>query len=168
MESHYTDEALGTLVSTVGHEIRNLGRVLVLAESCTGGWMAKLCTDQPGSSEWFERAFVSYSNASKQEMLGVGAAALARQGAVSEKVVSEMASGALDRSDGNLVVAVSGIAGPDGGSPEKPVGTVCFAWADKSGRMLTEQRHFGGDRDEVRRAAVAHAFRGVMDHLLDD
>ncbi len=166
MDIEFTDEALANLIETVGHEIRNGGRVLAIAESCTGGWMAKLCTDLPGSSDWFERAFVCYSNASKQEMLGVGAAALARHGAVSEKVVSEMASGALDKSDANIAVAVSGVAGPDGGTPEKPVGTVCFAWADSNGGLTTETCHFNGDRDDIRRNAVGHGFRGIVEHLL--
>lgn len=168
MESQYSDEALGLLAESIGQEMKTRGHKLTIAESCTGGWISKLCTDQPGSSTWFDRGFVSYSNAGKQEMLGVGAAALARHGAVSEKVASEMVSGALERSDGDMAVAVSGIAGPDGGTPDKPVGTVCFAWQRRDGMVTTEICHFNGDRDAVRRASVAHAFRGLQEHVLDE
>lgn len=136
---------------------------LAVAESCTGGWLAKCLTDVAGSSAWFERGFVTYSNAAKREMLGVSAATLDEHGAVSEAVVREMAQGVLARSPADIAVAISGIAGPGGGTPDKPVGTVCFAWATRDGLEEVVTRRFDGDRDAVRRHAVRHA----LDRLLD-
>jgi nicotinamide-nucleotide amidase len=138
--------------------------MLATAESCTGGWLAKVCTDLAGSSGWFERGFVTYSNEAKQDMLGVKAATLAQHGAVSEAVVAEMARGALQHSRAQVAIAISGIAGPGGGTADKPVGTVCFAWAiQKRGDMLlTATRHFVGDREAVRRQAVQHALQEVL------
>lgn len=127
--------------------------------------MAKAITDIPGSSSWFERGFVTYSNHAKQEMLGVTNETLSRFGAVSESVVKEMAKGALDYSHAGISVAVSGIAGPEGGSPEKPAGTVWFAWALKSGGEWTIREFFSGDREAVRRQAVARALQGLLDVL---
>jgi len=120
----------------------------------------------PGSSEWFERGFVTYTNIAKREMLGVGEATLERRGAVSEEVVLEMVNGALARSHAQLAVAVSGVAGPSGGTPEKPVGMVCIAWGAKEGTPRAETRHFPGDREAVRRQSVEHALKGVL-ALLD-
>ena len=134
---------------------------LATAESCTGGWIAKCCTDLPGSSRWFDRGFVTYSNAAKQEMLGVVDASLESHGAVSETVVREMASGALANSRADLAVAVSGIAGPDGGNDEKPVGTVWFAWASPSG-VVSGSKLFEGDRDSVRQQTVLQALQGLI------
>lgn len=137
---------------------------LVTAESCTGGMIAASCTDLAGSSTWFERGFVTYSNAAKTEMLGVDAALIAREGAVSEAVVRAMAQGALQRAKVEWAVAVTGIAGPTGGSPQKPVGTVWFGWASPRG-IASEMRHFCGDRSQVRIAAVQYALRGVLEQL---
>ena len=150
-----------TLAKTVGERLKSTGEQLVTAESCTGGWVAQVVTAVAGSSAWFERGFVTYSNASKQEMLGVAADTLARHGAVSEETAREMALGALARSKAGVAIAVTGIAGPSGGSADKPVGTVCFAWADRRGAR-SETRHFSGDRDSVRRQSVVHALEGVF------
>ena len=138
--------------------------MLMTAESCTGGWIAKICTDLPGSSLWFEQGFVTYSNHAKQTMLGVGEATLAEHGAVSEAVVRQMAAGALAHSAADVALAVTGIAGPDGGSEDKPVGTVWFAW-DVAGTVESECMVFAGDRDAVRRQTVAHALDGLAARL---
>jgi nicotinamide-nucleotide amidase len=140
-------------------------QLVAVAESCTGGWLAKCLTDLPGSSQWFERGFVTYSNAAKQEMLGVRSTTLLRTGAVSEAVVREMANGVLTHSRADIAVAISGIAGPGGAVPGKPVGTVCFAWAAKDNIQLQATRHFEGDREAVRRQAVACALQGLLDVL---
>jgi nicotinamide-nucleotide amidase len=132
------------------------GWFLATAESCTGGLIAATCTDLAGSSNWFERGFVSYSNAAKCELLGVDPALIERQGAVSEPVVRAMASGALAHSLAQVAIAVTGVAGPGGGSPEKPVGTVWLAWATPLG-VTSEVQHFAGDRAAVRQATVQHA-----------
>jgi len=138
---------------------------LAVAESCTGGWVAKCLTDIAGSSQWFERGFVTYSNRSKQEMLGVSAGTLDSQGAVSEATVREMAAGVLQHSPADLALAISGIAGPGGDVPGKPVGTVCFAWVTRGGGRRVETRHFSGDREAVRRQSVEHALEGLLDEL---
>lgn len=142
------------------------GQRLVTAESCTGGWIAKVCTDLPGSSRWFLGGAVVYDNALKAGLLGVNPQTLAEAGAVSEAVVREMAAGALARLGGDLAVAVSGVAGPDGSTPGKPVGTVWFAWGrrDAQGTLVrTALEHFPGDRSAVRRQAVERALRGVLE-----
>lgn len=141
------------------------GGSLVTAESCTGGWVAKACTDLPGSSGWFAGGAVTYSNRLKTALLGVDPGLLATHGAVSEPVVRAMAEGAIARLGGTVAVAVSGIAGPDGGSPDKPVGTVWFAWAHRrGGEVEVRAAHavFAGDREAVRRQAVARALDGVI------
>lgn len=138
---------------------------LAVAESCTGGWLAKTVTDLAGSSQWFERGFVSYSNAAKQEMLGVRSKTLLRDGAVSEAVVQEMALGALRHSQADISVAISGIAGPGGAVPGKPVGTVCFSWALKDHLHHQDTKHFEGDREAVRWQSVACALEGLLDVL---
>jgi nicotinamide-nucleotide amidase len=132
------------------------GWFLATAESCTGGLIAATCTEQAGSSRWFERGFITYSNAAKTEMLGVDGALIERHGAVSEAVVRAMAGGALDRSQAQVSIAVTGVAGPSGGSADKPVGTVWLAWALPSG-VISELKHFDGDRAAVRQATVQHA-----------
>jgi len=129
---------------------------LATAESCTGGLIAACCTDIAGSSDWFERGFVTYSNAAKTEMLGVNAALIDSHGAVSEEVVRAMVQGALQHSVAQVAVAVTGVAGPGGGSPSKPVGTVWLAWATPAG-VVSEVQHFAGDRAQVRAATVQHA-----------
>ena len=139
--------------------------MLATAESCTGGWAAQAMTAIAGSSVWFERGFVTYSNDAKQEMLGVSALTLKSHGAVSEKTAREMALGALLRSKADVSLAVTGVAGPTGGSDAKPVGTVCFAWAMKNGAVRAETRRFSGDRDSVRRQSVVRALEGVLEVL---
>ena len=134
-----------------------------VAEACTGGWVGKVATDGAGSSQWFDRGFVTYTHEAKQEMLGVGKATLARHGAVSEATVREMAEGALRNSHGDVVVAISGVAGPGGGSDTKPVGTVWFAWAVADGATVSRVAHFTGDREAVRAQAVEAALAGVLD-----
>jgi nicotinamide-nucleotide amidase len=146
----------------VGERLKSAGALLVTAESCTGGWVAQAITAVAGSSEWFERGFVAYSNDAKRELLEVSEATLARHGAVSEETAREMARGALQRSRGSLALAVTGVAGPGGGSGEKPVGTVCFAWAATAGLLLSETRRFEGDRESVRRQSVIRALEGVL------
>ena len=138
--------------------------MLVTAESCTGGWVAQAVTSIAGSSEWFERGYVTYSNAAKREALSVRKATLERHGAVSEPVAREMARGALRRSRGTIAVAITGIAGPGGGSPGKPVGMVCFAWA-QGRKIRSETRRYKGGRRNVRRQSVVHALRGVLKWL---
>lgn len=160
------DSALYRLAEEVGEALKNRGLMLVTAESCTGGWVSEAATMVPGSSDWFERGFVTYTYISKREMLGVKDATLARHGAVAEEIVREMVAGALARSHAQVAVAVSGVAGPGGGTPDKPVGTVCLAWGMKDGAARSETARFAGDREAVRRQAVERALRGVVD-LLD-
>jgi len=156
------DQTLYRLAVRVGRALKRRELMIVTAESCTGGWIGQAITMVPGSSEWFERGFVSYTYISKREMLGVKPRTLARHGAVAEEVVREMARGALAHSHAQVAVSISGVAGPGGGSPDKPVGTICFAWARKGGALVTETQRFRGDRDTVRRRSVAHALRGVL------
>jgi len=152
------------LARTLGARLKAAKALLVIAESCTGGWAAQVVTSVAGSSGWFERGFVSYSNAAKQELLGVRAETLARHGAVSEQTAREMALGALARGKGTHALAITGVAGPTGGSRDKPVGTVCFAWADAAG-CRAETLRFAGDREAVRRQSVIHALEGVLKRL---
>jgi nicotinamide-nucleotide amidase len=139
--------------------------MLALAESCTGGWIAEAVTAVPGSSEWFERGFVTYSNEAKQEMLGVQSASLLEQGAVSEVVAKEMALGALAHSRAQVSLAVTGVAGPSGGSSGKPVGTVWIAWAREGVAVQTKLYSFKGDRAAIRSQSVESALRGLIDFL---
>lgn len=134
---------------------------LVTAESCTGGWIAKMITDLPGSSSIFDRGFVTYSNQAKHEMLTVSNKTIEIFGAVSEQVVAEMATGALSHSDADIALSVSGIAGPNGGTDEKPVGMVCFAWAMNGSETKTKTTYFDGDRESIREQAVEYALSGV-------
>ncbi|HUO44366.1 MAG TPA: nicotinamide-nucleotide amidohydrolase family protein [Burkholderiales bacterium] len=157
------DRELYPLAEQVGLALKARGWLLAAAESCTGGWVGQALTMVPGSSQWFERGFIVYSNLAKQEMLGVQAATLAQHGAVSEATARELAQGALARSRAQIALAVTGIAGPDGGSADKPVGTVCFAWCVAGGAPVAVTHHFTGDRDAVRRQAVARALEGVLD-----
>ena len=159
------DAELEGLAVRVAARLGASGDRLVTAESCTGGWVAKACTDLPGSSGWFLGGVVAYSNALKAALLGVPEDTLDRHGAVSEPVVRAMAAGALARLGGTVAVAVSGIAGPDGSTPDKPVGTVWFAWARLSGgrvEISAERARFDGDREAVRRQAVLRALDGVI------
>jgi nicotinamide-nucleotide amidase len=149
------------LARKLAERLKASGQKLVTAESCTGGWAAQVVTSVAGSSDWFERGFVTYSNDAKHELLGVAQGTLKSRGAVSEETAREMAAGALERSKGTVALAITGIAGPTGGSSGKPVGTVCFAWASKAG-VRAETRHFKGDRESVRRQSVVHALEGVL------
>lgn len=160
-----SDQALSSLAAEAFALLSERSRMLVTAESCTGGWIAKLLTDIPGSSIAFDRGFVTYSNASKQQQLAVDDKLLETFGAVSEQVALAMATGALSKSAADLAVAVTGIAGPGGGSPEKPVGMVWIAWADKT-HAEARSHYFEGDRDQVRRQAVASALKGVCRLLM--
>ena len=160
------DRALvnAALCAQLAHALGTRGWSLATAESCTGGMIAAACTDLSGSSAWFERGYVTYSNAAKTECLGVDAALIAEHGAVSEPVVRAMAAGAVARSRAHVSVAVTGVAGPAGGSPTKPVGTVWFGWS-VGGAVRTDVQHFAGDRAAVRAATVEHALRGLLRHL---
>lgn len=161
-QASLTDAALGALAARVGEALKAQGLMLATAESCTGGWIAQACTSVSGSSEWFERGFVTYTYISKREMLGVAQDTLGAHGAVSEPVVREMVAGALANSHAQIAVAVSGTAGPGGGTPQKPVGTVCFAWCIKNGEPRCTTLHFKGDREAIRRQAVDCALQGVL------
>jgi nicotinamide-nucleotide amidase len=149
------------LAQRLGAALKERGLMLVTAESCTGGWASMALTAIAGSSDWFERGYVTYSNAAKREELGVSEDTLRRHGAVSEETAREMAAGALKHGRGQVALAITGIAGPTGGTPEKPVGTVCFAWA-RGGKMTSDTRRFDGDRESVRRQSVLHALHGVL------
>jgi len=152
------------LAARLGAALKKSKALLATAESCTGGWAAQVVTSVAGSSAWFDRGFVTYSNDAKQELLGVRRETLAAHGAVSEETAREMARGALERSKAGVALAITGVAGPTGGSPDKPVGTVCFAWASKRG-VRSETRRFSGDRESVRRQSVIHALEGVLSAL---
>ena len=161
-------EAIAELAAKLVAELTAANMAVATAESCTGGWIAKSLTDVAGSSVVFGYGIVSYSNGAKEQMLGVKNETLVSQGAVSEEVVTEMAEGALNLSGADIAVAVSGIAGPDGGTADKPVGTVWFAWALRDGgkiRNETHQAHFDGDRELIRELTVVHALQGVLDRL---
>jgi len=153
------------LAAQVGGLLKAHGLLLATAESCTGGGVAQAITGIAGSSAWFERGFVTYSNLSKQQLLGVEAATLAQYGAVSEACVREMVTGALANSAAQVALSVSGIAGPEGGTPEKPVGTVWFAWGEKNAAIYAQRHSIAGNRAEVRAQAVKIALQGVIDLL---
>ncbi|MGZ5051925.1 MAG: CinA family protein [Methylobacter sp.] len=150
------------LAERLGQALKSGGKMLATAESCTGGWVAQTITDVPGSSAWFDRGFVTYSNAAKVEMLGVSPKTLEQHGAVSAETAAEMAAGALARSNADIAVAVTGIAGPDGGTPEKPVGLVFIAWAGKDRAVSVEKKQFSGNRREVRMQTVRAALEGII------
>lgn len=156
------DKALFQLTERVGEALLAQGLMMATAESCTGGWVAQAVTAVAGSSQWFERGFVTYTYISKREMLGVTQETLGAHGAVSEQTVREMVTGALANSHAQIAVAVSGTAGPSGGTPDKPVGTVCFAWAVKNGEPKSATHHFSGDREMVRLASVRVALEGIL------
>jgi len=151
------------LAAQVGEMLKSLGFMLATAESCTGGGVAQAVTEVPGSSEWFERGFVTYANAAKMEMLGVNAQTLRLHGAVSEATVREMAEGALRHSHAQIALAVSGIAGPGGGSAEKPVGTVWFAWSVRNGPTHARKHMLTGNRTEIRGQSVHIALHGLLE-----
>ena len=156
---------INSLVEDLARELLDRQWLCVTAESCTGGGIARALTELAGSSEWFERGFVTYSNAAKQEMLDVSAQTLERFGAVSEQTAREMAEGALRRSRGHAAIAVTGIAGPSGGSADKPVGTVVIAWAIRDAAATVRTRRFEGNRAAVREASVEHGIEGLLVRL---
>ena len=165
IQSMDTDANLKRLAARVGRRLLEQHRHVATAESCTGGWIAKTLTDIAGSSQWFVEGFVTYSNESKVQRLGVPRAVLERKGAVSEATVRAMAAGALRRTKAQVAVAVTGIAGPDGAVPGKPVGTVWLGWATRRGgtlRIGTQLKHFRGDRESVRRKTVQLALQGLL------
>ncbi len=153
------------LSESVAVPCRQRRLLLATAESCTGGWVAQVITHTAGSSAWFDRGFVTYSNEAKVEMLGVPAETLAEFGAVSQETAADMAVGALKNSNAMFSLAITGIAGPTGGSPGKPVGTVCFAWCRRGDKADAETRQFAGDREAIRRQAVVHALQGLLRRL---
>ena len=161
-----TDKTLRQLSHQVGEALGHLGATVTTAESCTGGWIAKVITDVSGSSAWFERGFVTYSNEAKHQMIGVDSGTLETHGAVSEAVVREMAQGALYAAAADYAIAVSGIAGPNGGSEEKPVGTVWFGFASKLDGTIANCQIFAGDRDAVRRQATEYALQTLWEEFL--
>jgi nicotinamide-nucleotide amidase len=160
-----TDEQLRHLAGELGDRLRQAKSMLACAESCTGGFVSKVITDIPGSSEWYDRGFVTYSNQAKQELLGVPAETIAEHGAVSEPTARAMAAGAIRHSQAQITLAITGIAGPGGARLDKPVGMVCFGWASRDGRLESETQQISGDRDAVRRQAVLHALQGVLKRL---
>ena len=155
---------LENLAQELGTALLARGEYLTAAESCTGGWLAQSVTANAGSSAWFDRGFVTYSNAAKVEMLGVPEATLANHGAVSEPTARAMVQGALAHSHADWAVAITGVAGPTGGSREKPVGTVCFAWAGKDGQLITTAACFKGNREQIRAQSVDLALTGLLEH----
>lgn len=159
------NDILYKLAARLGKLLKTRKLMLVTAESCTGGGVGEAVTRVPGSSEWFERGFISYTYISKRELLGIKRQTLDKFGAVSEQAAREMAAGALKNSHAQVAVAVSGTAGPSGGTPDKPVGTVCLAWCLKNGAMVSETRRFNGTRQTIRRKAVMRALQGVLEML---
>ena len=160
-----SDEELHQLAGELGELLRARNWMLATAESCTGGWVGQLVTALPGSSQWYERGFITYANVAKQEMLGVPAATLETFGAVSEETAQAMAVGALAHSHAQAALAISGIAGPGGGTPKKPVGVVCYGWALADGTLVSSTCRLDGDREEIRSRAVAAALRGLIELL---
>ncbi|WBU42469.1 MULTISPECIES: nicotinamide-nucleotide amidase [Marinobacter] len=160
-----SDQQLESAGNTLGEWLVEHGKTIATAESCTGGWVAKVLTDRAGSSAYLMAGLVTYSNEAKQAILGVEESVLAEHGAVSEPVVRQMVAGAVRAADADIAVAISGIAGPGGGSDEKPVGTVWFAWGTGPDRIETSTQCFDGDRDQVRRKSVLYVLQGVTEFL---
>jgi len=159
------DREIGGLVQKLAASLLGKGWTMATAESCTGGWIAKCCTDLAGSSAWFDRGFVTYSNRAKQEMLGVEPAVLEAEGAVSKAIAIAMAEGARHWAGVNVALSVSGIAGPDGGAADKPVGTVWFGWSLEGQPVVSEIIHFEGGREAVRRQTLVHALSRLEELL---
>ena len=158
-----SNEELHQLARELGDALHTRGWMVATAESCTGGWVGQLLTAIPGSSAWYERGFITYANAAKQEMLGVPADTLETYGAVSEETASAMAAGALAHSHAQASLAISGVAGPGGGTLQKPVGLVCYGWALADGTRMSSTCRLDGDREEIRSRAVAAAMRGLIE-----
>ena len=163
------NDTILTLSSNLGQCLKSHNLMLTLAESCTGGMLAQYITAIPGSSSWFERSYVTYSNVAKQEMLGVSAQTLSEHGAVSEEVAAEMALGAYQHSHAQVAIAITGIAGPNGGTVIKPVGTVCFGFSTPKGfnrgdgqQIMTQTQHFSGNRETIRQQSVIHALETLI------
>jgi nicotinamide-nucleotide amidase len=159
------DSELAALSQQLGQALSERGLTLATAESCTGGWVAEVVTDTAGSSGWFDRGFITYSNQAKADMLGVRTDTLACFGAVSEETAQEMAAGAIAHSTADWAISITGIAGPGGGSSVKPVGTVCFGWCRRGDTPGSETMHFSGERRTVRQQAVVHVLRGLLQRL---
>jgi len=158
-------DTLKLLARRIGACLKKRKLKLATAESCTGGWISQAVTSVSGSSGWFDRGFVTYSDEAKKELLGVRERTLSRHGAVSRETAEEMAAGALARSRAQVSIAVTGVAGPTGGTKAKPVGTVCFAWSRKRRAMGSDTRRFRGGRDSVRRQSVEFALKGLLERL---
>lgn len=165
MKSEPSDELLNALAADVAAQLSAQGRTLAVAESCTGGWLAKVLTDLAGSSAWFDRGMVTYSNQAKIDLLNVSPGSLSVHGAVSEVIAAEMAHGAREVAKVDFAVSTTGVAGPGGGSIEKPVGMVCFGWALGDALVETEVAHFSGNREAVRRASVEFALVGLLSRM---
>jgi len=161
----HTNLTTSDAAAQLGQALKSHGFMLAMAESCTGGMVTEAITSIAGSSAWFDRGFVTYSNAAKIDMLGVSSATLEKFGAVSEQTAAEMAIGALKNSAAQIVGSITGIAGPDGGSPEKPVGTVCFAWAGKNLPISTCTHWFDGNRNDIRQQATIFMIAGLIERL---
>ena len=159
------EQEFARLVQNLAAGLMKCGWLMVTAESCTGGWIAKCCTDLAGSSAWFDRGYVTYSDRAKHDLLGVDFSTLKKAGAVSRAIAIQMAEGARHQAGVNAALAVTGIAGPGGGTADKPVGMVWFAWSLEGRRASSEVMHFNGDRDAVRRQTVKHALSGMLDLL---
>ena len=162
----YNDKELYELAEKVGQHLKNSGRKLTVAESCTGGWIAKAITDVPGSSQWFEYGFSVYADIAKRDLLGIDITTLEAEGAVSQPVVTEMAEGALARARADVAVAVSGVAGPDAAPDGKAVGTVWMCWSRRRGQAVESSariKFFKGDREQIRRYAVGNALKGLLE-----
>ena len=163
-----SEQELRNLAEKLGECMTTLGLTLASAESCTGGWLAKIITDIPGSSAWFAGSVVSYSNQAKQSLLGVNKTTLNAFGAVSGETVLEMTDGLFSHIEADVVISISGIAGPDGGSDDKPVGLVWLSWGKRDTSIFAEPYHFEGDREAVRKASIKQAFNCLLDLLVCD
>lgn len=161
----HLENTINGLAEKLGAALKARGKMLTLAESCTGGMVAAAITAIPGSSTWFDRGFVTYSNAAKIEMLAVSAETIDTHGAVSLETAAEMAQGALAHSAAQVSASITGVAGPDGGSAQKPVGTVCFAWAGANFKLQTSVQHFQGDRAAVRQQAAIYVMTALLNAL---
>jgi len=161
-----TDQDLTTLAQKLGDKLKQSRQLLATAESCTGGWVGKVITDVPGSSHWYDRGFITYTNQSKQEILGVPVNIIEQFGAVSEHTVRAMVAGVLAHSHADVALSISGIAGPGGGTDTKPVGLVYFGWGKRNGEVHTQSQTFRGDREEIRRQAVQHSLSILMTYIV--
>ena len=162
-----TDQELFESAQSLGDKLRRTNKFLATAESCTGGWVGKVITDVPGSSHWYDRGFITYTNESKRELLGVPDEIIRRYGAVSEQTAQAMVVGVLQHSAADVALSITGIAGPGGGSETKPVGFVWFGWGQRHGNVQTQSYTFLGDREAIRRQAVWHTLLVLQDYFLE-